>query len=148
MGEHAHLLTKQITLDTHVEDVVSYIQLWELSNVVLVGHSYGGRITTRAADRLEGPGAIGRTVYLDAAVPEDGDRWYSFNRTEDVTARGQSAASHPRTCIDCVDPFYSDFNELKPRLKSDPAWRYVEIETGHDTMVAAPEEVTRILTAE
>jgi hypothetical protein len=47
-----------------------------------------------------------------------------------------------------VDPFYSDFNELKPRLKSDPAWRYVEIETGHDTMVAAPEEVTRILTAE
>jgi pimeloyl-ACP methyl ester carboxylesterase len=70
MGEHAHLLTKQITLDTHVEDVVSYIQLWELSNVVLVGHSYVGRITTGAADRLEGSGAIGRMVYLDAAVPE------------------------------------------------------------------------------
>ena len=100
----------------------------------------------RTGWRVRGPSGAWSTLML--RCPKDGDRWYSFNRTEDVTARGQSVASHPRTCIDCVDPFYSDFNELKPRLKSDPAWRYVEIETGHDTMVAAPEEVTRILTAE
>ena len=91
MGEHAHLLSKQITVDTHVEDVVAYIDAWELSGVVLVGHSYGGHIITGVADRLEGTDRLARLVYVDAVVPKDGDGWYSSNRPEQVAARHQAA---------------------------------------------------------
>lgn len=91
MGEHAHLLSRQITVDTHVEDVVACIEAWELTDVVLVGHSYGGHIITGAADRLDGTGRLARLVYLDAVVPNDGDGWYSSNKPEQVAARHQAA---------------------------------------------------------
>ena len=77
MGEHAHLASKQITLDTHIEDVVNYIESYELTDVVLAGHSYGCAIITAAADRLDGSGRIARMVYLDGAVPRDGDGWFT-----------------------------------------------------------------------
>ena len=91
MGEHAHLASKQITLDTHIEDVVSTIETWEMKDIVLVGHSYGCPIITGAADRLDGSGRIGRLIYLDGSVPKDGDGWYSSNQREQIAARHQAA---------------------------------------------------------
>lgn len=79
MGEHAHLLNRQITLDTHIEDVVSHIETEELTDVILVGHSYGGLVVTGAADRLDGTGKIARLIYVDALAPNDGDTWRSFS---------------------------------------------------------------------
>ena len=199
MGEHAHLASKQITLDTHVEDVVSYLEAWELTGVVLVGHSYGCPIITWVADRLDGSGRIARLIYLDGAVPKDGDGWFSSNKPEQIAARHKAARDSggltipapdaaafglsdpadiawvsrrlrphpygcylstqrlpnltqgrgikvlPRTYIDCVQPFYSDFNGTKERVKADPGWKYVTIETGHDAMVSAPEELAKLL---
>ena len=78
MGEHAHLLSRQITLDTHIEDVSSHIETEELTGVILVGHSYGGMAITGAADRLDGSGRVARLIYVDALVPYDGDTWSSF----------------------------------------------------------------------
>ena len=43
----------------------------ELSDIVLVGHSYGGMVVTGVADSL--PGKISSLVYLDAFVPKSGD---------------------------------------------------------------------------
>src|SRR5262245_61139994 len=40
MGERAHLLSKDITIDTFVNDVVGIIESEELADVVLVGHSF------------------------------------------------------------------------------------------------------------
>lgn len=91
MGEHAHLASKQITLDTHIEDVVSYIESYELTGVVLAGHSYGCAIVTAAADRLEGAGRIARMVYLDGSVPRDGDGWFSTSKPEQFAARHKAA---------------------------------------------------------
>jgi pimeloyl-ACP methyl ester carboxylesterase len=91
MGEHAHLLSRQITLDTHVDDVVSHIETEELENVLLVGHSYGGLIITGAADRLDGSGKIASLVYLDALAPVDGSRWSDFNLPAAAEARHASA---------------------------------------------------------
>jgi pimeloyl-ACP methyl ester carboxylesterase len=65
------LLSPQVGLDTHVEDVVRLIDILGLQNVVLVGHSYAGQIVTAVADRR--PQAIAMRVYLDAFVATDGE---------------------------------------------------------------------------
>jgi hypothetical protein len=52
VGERAHLLSREINLDTHIDDVVNLIRWEELSNVVLCGHSYGGAVIAGAADRV------------------------------------------------------------------------------------------------
>ena len=50
--------------------VVGLAEMEDLSNAVLVGHSYGGMVITGVADRV--PARLSRLVYLDAFVPEDG----------------------------------------------------------------------------
>jgi len=70
-GEHVHLSSTNVDLETHIEDIVNLI-LWEdLHDVVLVGHSYGGMVITGVADRV--PDRIRRVVYLDALLPENGE---------------------------------------------------------------------------
>ena len=48
LGERAHLLSRQITLDTFVQDVVGLLEAEELEDAVLVGHSFGGIAITGA----------------------------------------------------------------------------------------------------
>jgi pimeloyl-ACP methyl ester carboxylesterase len=70
LGERRHLARADIDLETHVSDVVSLLEMEDLREVILVGHSYGGMVITGTADRAHS--RIGRLVYLDAFVPEDG----------------------------------------------------------------------------
>jgi len=70
VGERAHLLSRDIDLETHIDDVVNLIRWEELSNVVLCGHSYGGCVISGAADRV--PECIDALVYLDAFVLQHG----------------------------------------------------------------------------
>ena len=70
LGERKHLARADIDLDTHIADVVSILEMEDLREVVLVGHSYGGMVVTGAADRA--PERIRRIVYLDAFVAENG----------------------------------------------------------------------------
>ena len=70
VAERSHLLSPQVNLDTHIEDVVNLIRWEELSQVVLCGHSYGGAVISGVADRI--PDRIAALVYLDAFVLEDG----------------------------------------------------------------------------
>ena len=67
VGERAHLLNADITLQTHIEDVVQAIECEELDEVVLVVHSYAGMIGTGVADRMAP--RLRHLVYLDAVVP-------------------------------------------------------------------------------
>ncbi len=70
LGERAHLLRPDIDLDTHIQDVLMLLEMEDLKEVVLVGHSYGGMVITGVADRA--PARIRRLVYLDAFIPENG----------------------------------------------------------------------------
>ncbi|MFF4752098.1 alpha/beta hydrolase [Streptomyces sp. NPDC002514] len=70
-GEKAHLLGPEVGLDTHVDDVVALLAEEDLTDVVLVGHSYAGLVVSAAADRV--PERIARLVYVDALVPVDGE---------------------------------------------------------------------------
>ena len=68
LADRAHLLTPEVNLMTHVQDVVGLIQSEELEDIVLCGHSYGGMVITGVAEALRS--RIDAMVYLDAFVPE------------------------------------------------------------------------------
>ncbi|WP_199432002.1 alpha/beta hydrolase [Qaidamihabitans albus] len=71
VSDRAHLLSPSVGLSTHAQDVVALVEAHDLGDVVLVGHSYAGQVVTAVADRI--PGRLGRRVYLDAFVGDDGD---------------------------------------------------------------------------
>jgi pimeloyl-ACP methyl ester carboxylesterase len=62
---------KTIGLAQAVRSIVDYLAENHLSDVVLVGHSYGGMIITGVADCV--PERIRRLVYWNAFVPNDGE---------------------------------------------------------------------------
>jgi pimeloyl-ACP methyl ester carboxylesterase len=70
LAERSHLLSPTIDLDTHIRDITSLLFYEDLSDVVLVGHSYGGMVVTGVADAV--PERVQRLVYLDAATPSNG----------------------------------------------------------------------------
>jgi pimeloyl-ACP methyl ester carboxylesterase len=71
LGDRRHLRSPDITLQTHIEDVVNLILAEELQNVCLVGHSYGGTVITGVCDELKE--RIGLVIFLDANTPNDGE---------------------------------------------------------------------------
>jgi pimeloyl-ACP methyl ester carboxylesterase len=70
LGERAHLASPQITLRTHVQDVVNHVLYEDLHDIVLVGYSYGGVVVTACVDHIHE--RMRDLVYLDAFVPADG----------------------------------------------------------------------------
>ncbi len=70
LGERSHLLSADITLNTFVDDVANLIRWEELSNVVLVGHSFGGLVISGVADVM--PRCIQQLIYLDAFILPSG----------------------------------------------------------------------------
>jgi pimeloyl-ACP methyl ester carboxylesterase len=77
LGERSHLASRDIGLETHIEDVVNYLRFENLHDVILVGHSYGGMVISGVADRM--PERIARLIYLDAVLPEDGESLMTAN---------------------------------------------------------------------
>jgi pimeloyl-ACP methyl ester carboxylesterase len=71
IGERVHLLSPQIDLTTHIQDVVNVVLYEDLRDVVLLGFSYGGAVVTGAVDHIGS--RIRELVYLDAFVPGSGD---------------------------------------------------------------------------
>ena len=67
-----------VNLSTHVEDMIKAIEYEDLTEIILVGHSYGGMVVTGVADRI--PDRIAHLVYLDAQLPQDGQSWHDLNR--------------------------------------------------------------------
>lgn len=71
VGERSHLLSRDIDLQVHIDDVANLIRWEELDEVVLCGHSYGGCVISGAADAV--PDRIAALVYLDAFLLEEGE---------------------------------------------------------------------------
>ena len=71
VGERAHLVSPDIDLDFHINDIIQVLEYEDLRDVILVGHSYGGMVITGVADRATE--RIGHLVYLDAANPVNGE---------------------------------------------------------------------------
>jgi pimeloyl-ACP methyl ester carboxylesterase len=71
IGERVHLVSPQVTLSTHIRDVVNHVLYEDLTEIVLVGFSYGGFVVTGALEHIAD--RVRHLVYLDAFVPDDGD---------------------------------------------------------------------------
>lgn len=70
LGERRHLMSSHIDMETFVLDVLNVLEFEELSDVVLVGHSYGARSISGVADRR--PDLIRRLIYIDGGLALNG----------------------------------------------------------------------------
>ncbi|MGL4766789.1 MAG: alpha/beta fold hydrolase [Formosimonas sp.] len=104
-GERAHLLNADINLRTHINDVLAEIRMQELSEVILVGHSYAGMVITGVADELleSTQHPLKHLVYLDAVTPHNGESWSSRHSDETRAARIASAAQHGGLALPVAD---------------------------------------------
>jgi len=71
LGERSHLLSREISLSTFVADIENHILFEDLTNAVLVGHSFAGSIISGVADRMAE--RVGRLIYLDALMLQSGE---------------------------------------------------------------------------
>lgn len=71
LAERSHLLSAEVGLNTHIKDITSLIAYYDLNDIVLVGHSYGGMVITGVADAMKD--RIDEIIYLDAALPDNGE---------------------------------------------------------------------------
>ena len=131
LGERAHRAGPDIDLDTHVQDVVSFLEYEDLQGVVLVGHSYGGMVIRGVADRA--PGRLARLVYLDAFVPEDGQALLDFVPPEGragmiqlAQARGDGWRVPARTPEQFGVRADADVRWVAPRLVAQPLQTFLQ----------------------
>ena len=88
-GERAHLISREITLDTCTQDIAGVIEAEELREVVLVGHSFGGLPVSGVADIM--PDRIRHLVFLDALLAQPGKSAFDGLPPEIVAARRKTA---------------------------------------------------------
>jgi len=114
LGERRHLLHPMIDLETHIADVLAVLEVADLADVVLIGHSYGGMVATGVADRARD--RIRRLVYLDAMVPDDGESLFDLVSAEGGQAMRARAKREG-------DGWLIPPNELPPdTVAADVAW--------------------------
>jgi pimeloyl-ACP methyl ester carboxylesterase len=95
LGERDHLAVPRVDLSTHVADVLGVLRCEALTDVVLVGCSYGGMVVTGVAGVT--PGRIAALVYVDALVPRPGEAAVELLSPDhravvlDLAARGEPA---------------------------------------------------------
>ena len=69
LGACSHLLNKDVNLTTHITDIVNLIKWENISDIVLVGHSYGGVVITQAGNDPK----VAGLVYIAAFAPDKGE---------------------------------------------------------------------------
>ncbi len=129
VSNRSHLLECGVNLTTHITDVTKLLFYEDLTNVVLVGHSYGGMVITGAAAKA--PERISQLIYLDAYVPEAGecemDLWPPEMRAEieDDARKGNNLRPPPSPeLLGITDPELAEW--LRERITPHPLDTYTE----------------------
>jgi pimeloyl-ACP methyl ester carboxylesterase len=68
MGDRVHLASRELGMETAVQDVLNVIEYNDLEDFVLVGHSFAGKVAGAVADRVHK--RVRLILYLDAFRPE------------------------------------------------------------------------------
>lgn len=93
MAERSHLARPDTDLEVHVTDVLNLLRYEDLTDVVLVGHSYaGGVVITAAADRM--PDRVAKLVFVDTGPLPDGVAQNEFNEPAEQAANAALVAEH------------------------------------------------------
>jgi len=198
LGERSGELSRDITLQTFVDDVVAHLESEDIRDTILVGHSFGGNAITGAA--AAAPDRIASLVYLDAMIPISGaapsdtvssDIWakrragaievtgcdgmrvpclppatpealgiFDAQNAEYVMGHmtphpistyetaiefeGPPGGNLPVRYIMVTNPIYTPLQGHRDRAVA-MGWKLEEIETGHDAMVTAPDDLAKLL---
>jgi pimeloyl-ACP methyl ester carboxylesterase len=68
MGERVHLASKDVCMETAIQDVLNVIKYNDIDDFVLAGHSFAGKVAAAVADRISDK--VKLVLYLDAFRPE------------------------------------------------------------------------------
>jgi len=129
LGSSSHLLheIKRISLNTHIKDITNLLFYEDLSEVVLVGHSYGGIVIT-GVTALESK-RIDKLVYLDAYLPFQGeneiDLWPINQKKQyyaDIALGIKSRPPIEPSILGITDPIISKW--VQERLTTHPYSTY------------------------
>jgi pimeloyl-ACP methyl ester carboxylesterase len=90
-----------------VEAVVTYLQEHELKDVILVGHSFGGSVVQKVAERL--PEKIAHVIFLDALLLNDKECVFDIlpdTFLDSLTSKNRTdpAVASPESTIDVFPP--------------------------------------------
>jgi pimeloyl-ACP methyl ester carboxylesterase len=117
MGERSHLFSSEVGLDTHVEDIVAVLEYEDLTDVILVGHSYAGMVIAGVAQRVAH--RLAELVYLDSFLPETGKSVDDYLPAPHPSVDGRVKPLDPRTTFGVSrEP---DIAWMAPRLRDHPA---------------------------
>ena len=152
-------------LADHIGQICSLITKYDLKDVILVGHSYGGMVITGVADKM--PERIRRLVYLDAAVPDPGQSLYDIlNLGLSATSSGRPLLPEPaapyveklefdpvklkslqKTYILCTkSEFLAVTRIAKEKITAEKeGWTYVELPSSHVPMADMPDEFYQLM---
>ncbi len=68
MGDRVHLASKDVGIETAIQDVLNVIKYNDIDDFILVGHSFAGKVAAAVADRV--PNKVRLLLYLDALRPD------------------------------------------------------------------------------
>lgn len=142
LSDRSHLLDCGVDLTTHVTDVVSLLFYEDLSNVVLVGHSYAGMVITGVA--AEAPDRLKQLAYLDACVPDEGqcevDLWpkeWQSDVEDDGSANSKLRPPVSPATLGVTDPEVADW--MRKRMTPHPMATYTQpVPKGSDKSASLP----------
>ncbi|MBD3852753.1 MAG: alpha/beta fold hydrolase, partial [Acidobacteria bacterium] len=121
LGERVHLGGPAVGLSTHIEDIVKVLEFEDLSDVVLVGHSYGGMVIAGVAERV--PERIAKLVFFDAMLPENGESVASlFGDAVDTMATAGGGGAEPWQLV----PLWVEEGKLPPVDVPQPLLTFTE----------------------
>ena len=92
LGERVHLANPDVGLETHIQDIVAVLEIEDLREVYLIGHSYGGMVATGVADRARD--RIKHIIYVDAFAPKSGQSAFDLQQPETAAQRRESAKAN------------------------------------------------------
>ena len=129
LGERAHLASPAVDLALHIQDVLAVIEMEALSDIVLVGHSYGGMVATGVADRARS--RITKLIYVDAFVPEDGQSLQDLAPHRPLNPPPQAEGGPPADWLMMPNPSPLDTRPedlawIAPRRKPQPRLTFTQ----------------------
>lgn len=128
LGERVHLRNSSVSLGMHITDIVNVIEYEELTQVILVGHSYACRVITGVADQLRDK--LHHVVYLDGTMPSDNEATIG-NATAANAMRAQAIDGYlmkrwPPTMFGITESDVENTAWLNRRITEQPLETFLE----------------------
>ena len=99
-ADRSHLLSMNLTLDTHITDIVNLFKWEDINDACLAVHSAGGWPGSGAVEQIGD--RVSSVVWVDAFIPKDGERQidqisaFSRKALEEAMARGEAGRKPPK----------------------------------------------------